>query len=208
MTMNNENYDPNTSDELERNIVDALCERQRKAQLIGEWEAADHQTVPKIHRLRLRPLVVTAAAACIALFFIFAPWHQGGSSPLDEWRQGETEASRGTLPEYDRVTHAIESENYDEALLIVCQSMEECLAQRAVVERDNRNYLTDEEKEYELRALNDNLEECLWVKICLLVQMHRFDEARKCLDQYQQTPEYKRYSEAADRMLRKIEEKK
>lgn len=187
--MNNEMYNPQTSDDLERGIVDALRERQRKAKLIGQWEAADRQTARKSHRIALRPFVAMAAAACVALLLIFAPWRQGAPTPLDNWMQTEMEASRGAFPGYEELAHALTAEDYDKALDIVSGSIEQSRGQKQIIETQGDDY-DDDERDYELRAISRNLEESEWVKICLLIQMHRIKEARHYLEEYRQNPDY------------------
>lgn len=187
--MNEEKYNPQTSDDLERGIVDALRERQRKAKLICEWEATDRQTTPKPRRIMLRPLVSIAAAACVALLLIFAPWQHDDPTPLDHWMQTEMEASRGAFPGYEELAHALTAEDYDKALDIVCESIEQSMLQKQIIETQGDDY-DDDERDYELRAISRNLEESEWVKICLLIQMHRIKEARHCLEEYRQNPDY------------------
>lgn len=187
--MNDEKYNPQTSDDLERGIVNALRERQRKTQLINEWETADHQTAPKPRRVMLRPLLATAIAASVALLLIFAPWRQGAPTPLDNWMQTEMEASRGAFPGYEELAHALTAEDYDKALDIVSESIEQSRGQKQIIETQGDDY-DDDERDYELRAISRNLEESEWVKICLLIQMHRIKEARHCLEEYRQNPDY------------------
>lgn len=187
--MNNEMYNPQTSDDLERGIVDALRERQRKAKLIGQWEAADRQTAPNFRRIALRPFVAMAAAACVALLLIFAPWQHDDPTPLENWMQTEMEASRGAFPRYDQLARALTAEDYDKALDIVSESIEQSRGQKQIIETQGDDY-DDDERDYELRAISRNLEESEWVKICLLIQMHRIKEARHCLEEYRQNPDY------------------
>lgn len=187
--MTTENYNPQTSDDLERGIVNALRERQRKTRLINEWETADRQTAPKPRRIALRPFVAMAAAACVALLLIFAPWQHDDPTPLDNWMQTEMEASRAAFPGYGDLSRALNAEDYNLALDIVSESIEQSLAQKQIIETQGDDY-DDDERDYELRAINRNLEDSRWVKICLLIQMHRIKEARQCLEEYRQNPDY------------------
>lgn len=188
--MNEERYNPQNSDALERAIISELGERQRKVDLIGQWEkTAERQP----RRFSIPTFAAVAVAACAALLLVFAPWQRSADAPtpLDAWMQSEGEATRGAQPADEEVVRLIRAEDYTSALAAVDSTI--ASARKQVADLASA---TDEESQYELLDAQQRLSEAEWLRICLLLQLDRTDEARTALKAYLENAENTRMAEA------------
>lgn len=197
--MNAEVYNPLNSDALERDIIKALGERQRKMELIAEWNK------PRSRRFHLPAFAGIAAAACIALLLVFAPWRQNAitPSPLEQWMTASTEETRAAVVENTELTHALETKDYQKALQIVSVSITDYRQEEAQLTAQHSE-TPDEETEYELEVIRSQRDEVQWLRICLLVELEQNAEALDELDAYCKDPIMKAHKEEAQQLLQKL----
>lgn len=197
--MNEETYNPQNSDALERDIIQALGERQRKMELIAEW----NQTSSR--RFHLPAFAGIAAAACIALLLVFAPWRQGTltPSPLEQWMMASTEETRAALVEDVELEQALEAKDYKDALVVVSASIADCRQEETQLTAQ-QNETPDEETAYELEVVRSKRDEAQWLRICLLVELEQKSDAIEELKDYCKDPNMKAYKEEAQQLLRKL----
>lgn len=189
------------NDELTEKIKERLGERQRKMNMMQEWEVSKrHVTFPIA-------FTTIAVAACLAgaLFLIPALQPQ---SPLDELGIVPTELTfRGGTPlETAELNHLIDTKQYEVALRKVRKELrnsdlvlKECLNIGEAVD--------DEELQYAYQQEHLINSEIRWNYIYLLVRMEDYAEARKQLRIYMKHKEYNEHNEEAKALLAKIKER-
>lgn len=200
MEENNVTMQEPTNDELTRMIAQRLGERQRKLKRMQEME----RPARRFHLYG--GAIALAAAACVALLLVYAPWRT--ASVLDELsiQQPVMVSFRSASPDLAEISRLMEEPDYEAALAATRKALQH--SELGLKEfRDVLYEFGDEEMEYEEeqeRLMNNELR---WTYIYLLVNAGHYKEAVKELKIYLKRDKYCEHEEEARALLRELKKK-
>lgn len=182
--------------EIDSMIIARLGERERKLQLIKEF-----QRVPDSYAYRKYGFYGVSAVACVIIILIsFSGIYKSNSFPDISMQYPNFSEYRGSLDK--GLEEAVNSNNYMEALNIVDEELHQAEVE---YKRTKETYLDHSEESLYLIGLEkDNLENLYWIKIYLLVKTKNRKELEQVCRQYLQNNDFQIYRGEVEGILKKI----